>query len=530
MRAVYATQFRIHGTNFDEISQHVDGWLEDRYRSKYKNPVEVQHDGNVQRPMDGHRLKVNADDIEGGYLMQVEWKHPDSRPGANLDWQTEVMVAAKGDELEFGIVIRVGSSSFAVQPIGRIHLGTPGIVRALMQQYNCRSAGVEITADHTRVTASEVDMLVNHILYPDRALPIVLISRDEDDQPARPVSIVQDKLLGLAHVYDIERVAGYELTRQLGKSSSCFDGAIRVYWPGFKPSSYVRHPLYLPDQIAAFEAEDRLLEEYLFRKFAGIAASRFSEGKVWRQLRKQSNRRKLEEVDRLRARVRNERTKAKQEEEQLLDEMEDLLNQNEGLIQENDNLQERMQELEDEIATARENLLASYQYSDDSETEAELDETGVLSPSSLDSVSSALRKAGEDFEERVIVWDSALESAEASDFARPKEVYNAMQAIARLADRYYKGEDRSTGTPWDEYFDQLGFKYAAQESDSTMNHYGEDRIFAHDGERQEMQRHLTLGGGSRKNCLQIFFDIDNEQERFAVGYCGVHLPYYSQRT
>jgi hypothetical protein len=45
-----------------------------------------------------------------------------------------------------------------------------------------------------------------------------------------------------------------------------------------------------------------------------------------------------------------------------------------------------------------------------------------------------------------------------------------------------------------------------------------------------MLRHLTLGGGDRTNCLQIYFDVDEKTKKFAIGYCGRHLPYYGMRT
>ena len=45
-----------------------------------------------------------------------------------------------------------------------------------------------------------------------------------------------------------------------------------------------------------------------------------------------------------------------------------------------------------------------------------------------------------------------------------------------------------------------------------------------------MQRHLTLGGGSTNHCLQVYFEFDDGAARVAVGYCGRHLRYFSQRS
>ena len=45
-----------------------------------------------------------------------------------------------------------------------------------------------------------------------------------------------------------------------------------------------------------------------------------------------------------------------------------------------------------------------------------------------------------------------------------------------------------------------------------------------------MFKHLTLGGGDKVNCLQIYFEADDEVGNMDIGYCGEHLPYAKQRT
>jgi hypothetical protein len=512
--------------DFDDIAGHVTGWLESRYRDKWKNPIEVQDDGTVLQPLERHRVKVHTREVENGQLMEVQWRHPDDRPDANLDWQTEITVAAEDGELEFGTIIRVGSASFAVQPIGRISLGTPRVVKKLMRQYECQSAGVEVATRHTRVTPKEVDMLVNHILYSERALPIVLVSQEYSGETKRPAKTVQDKLLGLAHVYEIEYKAARELTRQLGKSCSCFNGAIRVYWPGFKPSQYLRHPLYLPERVASFSERGDHVENYLFRKFAGIAASRFSEGPISSSVRQKIRKSKLDDLWLLQEEAKDQRAQASKKDE-YIDELEMTVLSLEDTVED---LGSKNKQLESRLAVAEENLMAAFQHEIEAPLADEFDSDGEPTPDSFKSVASALAKAGEDFEDRIAVWESAREAAEDSQFARPREVYDAVQAIAELADRYYKGEDRSVGQPWGKFFEEHGLDYKQSESDMTMNLHGESRIFKHEGEQREIQRHITLGGGSRKHCVQIYFDQDDELEKFAIGYCGVHLPYYTQNT
>lgn len=148
------------------------------------------------------------------------------------------------------------------------------------------------------------------------------------------------------------------------------------------------------------------------------------------------------------------------------------------------------------------------------------------------SVLEALEGAMWDFDQYIRVWKSARQSAEASQFSRPADVYKALEAIAILSQRYFeaKKHEQSVGS-WENFFREHGIKYAASESQTTETMYGADRRFlSPDGDKVSMKKHLTLGGGDRVNCLQIYLERNDELEVFEIGYCGVHLPYSGQRT
>ncbi|MDP2309098.1 MAG: hypothetical protein Q8P18_23955 [Pseudomonadota bacterium] len=149
----------------------------------------------------------------------------------------------------------------------------------------------------------------------------------------------------------------------------------------------------------------------------------------------------------------------------------------------------------------------------------------------VDSVLDALLKAESAIGDHLVVWRSAKDSARSSEFGRPGTVYEALKAVRDLAQAYYAAKGRGAAIgPWEAWFEQRGFRYAAQESETTMNLHGRVRTFTFQGQARTMQRHLTLGGGDRKNCLQLFFDPDDTQRKFIVGYCGNHLPYAGQGT
>ena len=116
-----------------------------------------------------------------------------------------------------------------------------------------------------------------------------------------------------------------------------------------------------------------------------------------------------------------------------------------------------------------------------------------------------------------------------ADYGKPRpngvEIVGALDAIDQLARAWYNTPNRAIGS-WNNYFVSLsGWKYADDESGTTMARFGVKRSFS-DQEKErrvEITRHLTYQGSS--GGLQIYFDKDDVTDTFIVGYIGGHLPY-----
>ncbi len=150
----------------------------------------------------------------------------------------------------------------------------------------------------------------------------------------------------------------------------------------------------------------------------------------------------------------------------------------------------------------------------------------------FDSVADALVIAEVEFGDVLTVWTDARRSAQQSPFSSPGKVYRALKAIAEVGRDYFRSHETGvTLGPVEQAFaSRVPFKYTGFESKMTMNRFGDERIFHHHNQSRQMQRHLTLGGGTTNNCLQIYFDFDDANRRVLIGYCGKHLQYYRQRT
>jgi hypothetical protein len=113
------------------------------------------------------------------------------------------------------------------------------------------------------------------------------------------------------------------------------------------------------------------------------------------------------------------------------------------------------------------------------------------------------------------IWNNAFTTAATIDRYLPKKVYTVLEILAEVGDLYFQG---SIGNSIPELLRQRGVP-CSRESMSTMGKYGYERDFPYAGKKtQRMDLHLKIG---RK--IRIYFDVDNEDRKISIGYCGQHL-------
>ncbi len=113
------------------------------------------------------------------------------------------------------------------------------------------------------------------------------------------------------------------------------------------------------------------------------------------------------------------------------------------------------------------------------------------------------------------IWNNAFTTAATIDRYLPKKVYTVLEILAEVGDLYFQG---SIGNSIPELLRQRGVP-CSRESMSTMGKYGYERDFPYAGKKtQRMDMHLKIG---RK--IRIYFDVDNEDRKISIGYCGQHL-------
>ncbi len=193
------------------------------------------------------------------------------------------------------------------------------------------------------------------------------------------------------------------------------------------------------------------------------------------------------------------------------------------VCRERDALKASVAELREALADSQSNLDAVIKHQGQSSPDEECapDAEAV----SFATVSDALAAAKQDFGDVLEIWESAEESAAASQFGRPDEAYEALKAIAAVGRDSFASDGDSSGG-WRNAFRQYGFDFKPTEHQVTKTMYGSDRDFRHQGRKQRMLKHITLGRNSVVHNLQIYFEPDRDRQKIDIGYCGKHLRCY----
>jgi len=143
---------------------------------------------------------------------------------------------------------------------GGPHPKCPVIIRTLLENYDDWDfGGQQVPRGKVRRISSEDDALdlCDDLFGDERRFPLVVVSSDQDGLTWPNLSAdLASQLVGLAEVADVNRDAAWILTEELEKHSSCYRGAVRLYWPGVSKDGRLRSQLWASDRQLTFGADD----------------------------------------------------------------------------------------------------------------------------------------------------------------------------------------------------------------------------------------------------------------------------------
>ena len=523
MRPLYATRFRVTNASFLDVVEVTQAWVTMFYEREEVDstpdfcPVDEVGSRSNEDVSDlstwmldrGDRIETRYSHLENEKLFALTWEKRSNNPGVDLTEKILANVFLADGEVRFDIRSVAELRTFRVAPLDTGIIQRPRIVDRLVETYTCQVGQTDMYPYSRKVTEENVPTFLSSLTADDRALPVVLLSHDASlRRPIRDPDWIQNRLMGLANVFEIAPSASADLTERVGDVRTCAGGDVRVYWPGFNGRSRpADHPYFTPSFVKKTKRDGKELEDVLFDLTTRVATERYQQNPYLRAFKR-----------RLRLKRRQHLADTAEEiPDEWAAEYDAAINENERLSREVESLEERLEQAYENLRhIRRETASGDPEIVGDSRSRED-----ITSP--MEAIEFVEERFGRD----LYVWRSARKAASKCSYHDPEEIVEALEAIADLAKRYR--EQNGDVGPWSNHFSTRGLKYAVQESESTMNQYGAHRTFR-DGDREKvMERHITIGQG-HEHCLQIFFDRIQKDDRFQVGYCGEHLPFTSDGT
>ena len=574
----------------DAVRASMTDWLRGLFRGFGIHSFRPAFDGVAATPHEGHIFCAEDASAEGYRLVRVEWEMPG--PQAKMQvWRFVGAAACDARTIHVELMIHTGWKTPSLRPIETDLTGThplstvAGLRDAIVKDRRCRVEGEALSHRARLIRKNNVDAFDRDVLRnPDRVLPVVLLVLGTGlDLTLDSLHNLQALLFGMGDVSVLmDETAAQRLTKLLGPEVLPPDAVMRIFWPKLLVEGWPQSHPYLGMAQLRENLREREFPSIPMTALAPVGAARFDEGPLVKAARAAVSARSPvakvvsgptvpepvidPELPRRLAALEAEARQAKQAAQQSQKEAEAATRRVLPLLDELAELREQLVELRAKVAEAaqRPDELAveverawdeNRRLLEDRDAErlrreeieegfrSYIDATTLSGPDDVEqappedgrrfaSVADALRSAAGDFADVLEVWEDAERSAAESSFAATAKVYQALRAIAEVGRAYLAARDGGPAVgPIDKAFLKwVPFKYTAFESPTTLSLFGSERVFQHRGRRRQMQRHLTLGGGTTNNCLQVYFEFDGESRRVLVGHCGRHLPYSSQRT
>jgi hypothetical protein len=485
----------------DRAVDAVAGWLKDRFDV-------------APTPLSGGSVRRSDISVEwvslfgdAGGLVGLEVDQPD--PGDPIwRWRTHIDIGVEDGAAWLRVRVALFSPIEGLVTRPKVVPHRPPVVRRVVDRLDVRVDGRRIGRPWM-MTVADVPAYVAFLSSPERRLPVLAISHDADGEPFLDRARAADRLLGLAHVVEIDLQSSYAVTDAIGKTLSCYSGAVRVYWPGFAigDDPYF-HRAYVGGSLAYLGREGMGAE--LFDTLGRLSALSISEPDLRRRLRREQRARdsaaRAAEAPAMRSKLAA--IEASAGEGGVDHQTWEALAADYALSQARiDKLEEDLFEAEMEIEVLREER-------DRAEAQA-----SSLNLALSYSPGRVVPTAGG--AEKVEVAEVPVPTGAAeSQYADPERVLANLLLMEQIAEDWNTGE--LTDGPH-EAFQQRCSGYRGGITRAAETAYPEDYQREYEGEPITLGPHIARGTGPATAVLRIYWYVDVQRRRIVIGHVGRKL-------
>jgi hypothetical protein len=479
----------VDGERFSQTKKILQDWIDLKYLPDGQG-------WKIRKTNEPAQLEVS--EVEDGSSYFKELRTQEYSGAAEFHTITRLLHADA--KTYFENEIRAGGSDDLISTT-RLTVKSPAFFKDVVQKlpgWHYRIGSDKVFAQAFNVDETNAPNLLELLIDPNRRLPIVAVSKMLDGELVQNLSLrISHALCGLSHVCVLDELASWYITNELGPEWSCFNKAIRVYWPRtVLNSSPFRHRLWLPDHFKSVSFEEANADWKIANRVAEqiVAASafapRFSEIAIW-------------EAKRDRKKFEAELTKIKSDED--YDKLERTY------AQENDRLTALVAALQDEVRRLQVPLIQSRLESD------VLDSVG--STEDLEDLRTVLATWMNKSDSRLIFSDQILEQFESINphGCPPDKLNRHFEVLSELAHEMH-GNKGALGKTIVKWIKDRGIE-ASNESD-TKKGSGLFR-FPIAGKPMEFELHMKVTDRtSPDRCVRVYFEPSKDNTSILVGFVG----------
>lgn len=463
----------------------------------------------------GQAIETRLIQANGLRSWAMQFTHP-HRDGKEVDkqveWRTEIGLAEGEAGLTVCCSVSVGRTDSAVAPV-RFFPTRPRVVLDLLKEFDCGGkVKLSVNPYVLKDSTSDAQLFRRLLEDPARQHPVVFVTpRVPAGDFAADYKSVASELAGLAYVVvancpDATRLLAGELPPQL----NCYDGGVRIYWPGFSVShSPFRHPLWLWWKISQFQEKHQaaFAKELLKRISAVAVLSLHPDWLTWSAVEAHERAQAIEQA------------KAAGDTKELLD----LYVENERSLEATISqlrleLEGRSRDLQ--AAQAR---IAAYEaaFERGKRPEAAGEDASNLLP--LTTVNEAVERASQLFANRLVFALNSKSEVDESAFDEPEELF---AALSWLANNYFDSKSSvKSGKPLRDSIKEVlpDWFYSGGQSDQTMGQYKDWYRCRFEDRNWELGEHIGTGTSKdARHTIRIGFTWDKEGKRVIIGFIGQH--------